>query len=76
MSTPSGENGFLYELEVEIEEEVTLVEESRPEDAAALPVTEWLYDPADAEREEIGLRGVLDAVEALEERSRPGEHHA
>ncbi|MEV0349047.1 hypothetical protein AB0H88_25005 [Nonomuraea sp. NPDC050680] len=76
MNTPSGEDGFLYELQIEVEAEVTLVETSRPEEAAELPVTEWLFDPTDAEREEIGLRGLLDAVEALEDDSRRGDHGA
>ncbi|MET8146374.1 hypothetical protein ABZU32_39210 [Sphaerisporangium sp. NPDC005288] len=68
MSTSSGENRSLYELRIEIEEEVTLVEESHSEEALDLPVTDWLFDPAEAEREEIGLRGLLGAVEALEGR--------
>ncbi|MFI6744497.1 hypothetical protein ACIBI9_67630 [Nonomuraea sp. NPDC050451] len=76
MSAPSGEDDFLYELEVEVEAEVTLVESSHPEEVAELPVTEWLFDPTDAEREEIGLRGLLDAVEVLEDGSRPGDHVA
>ena len=71
MSTPTGENGFLYELEVEVETELTLVESSHPEEASDLPITEWLFDPADAQRDEIGLRGLLGAVEALEGGSRP-----
>ncbi|MFI7150346.1 hypothetical protein ACIBO2_35975 [Nonomuraea sp. NPDC050022] len=76
MSAPSGDDGFLYELQVEVEEEVILAETSRPEEAAELPVTEWLFDPTDAEREEIGLRGLLDAVEALEDDSRRGDQGA
>ncbi|MEU8141416.1 hypothetical protein [Nonomuraea sp. NPDC048901] len=76
MSAPSGDDGFLYELQIEVEEEVTLIEASRPEEAAELPVTEWLFDPTDAEREEIGLRGLLDAVEALEDDSRRGDQGA
>ena len=76
MSAPSGEDDFLYELQIEVEAEVTLVESSHPDEVAELPVTEWLFDPADAEREEIGLRGLLDAVEALEDGSRPGDHVA
>ncbi|MET9247933.1 hypothetical protein [Nonomuraea sp. NPDC003709] len=76
MSVPSGEDDFLYELQIEVETEVTLVESSHPEEVAELPVTEWLFDPTDAEREEIGLRGLLDAVEALEDDSRPGDHVA
>ncbi|WP_433427811.1 hypothetical protein [Nonomuraea sp. CA-141351] len=76
MSAPSGEDDFLYELQLEVEAEVTLVEASHPEGAAGLPVTEWLFDPTDAEREEVGLRGLLDAVEALEDGSRPDDHGA
>ncbi|MFI7470011.1 hypothetical protein [Nonomuraea sp. NPDC049646] len=40
------------------------------------PVTEWLYDPADAVREKIALRVLRDAVEVLEEGSRPGDDAA
>ncbi|NRQ32373.1 hypothetical protein HII36_11055 [Nonomuraea sp. NN258] len=72
MSTPSGENEFLYELHVEVEAELTAVAASHPEEELSLPVTEWLYDPADAERDEIGLRGILDAIEVLEDDSRRG----
>ncbi|WP_406312944.1 hypothetical protein OHA77_31070 [Streptosporangium sp. NBC_01639] len=76
MSTPSGENDSLHELEVEIKAEVTLAESSHPEEFASLSVTEWLFDPTDVEREEIGLRGLLDAVEVLEDGSRPDDHAA
>jgi hypothetical protein len=31
-----------------------------------VPVDEWLFDPADAQRYEIGLHNLLGAVEALE----------
>lgn len=67
MSTPSGGKDFEVELEVEIETELTLAESSRPEEVAALPVSEWPFDPADVEREEIGLRNLLGAVEELED---------
>jgi hypothetical protein len=76
MNAPSGENEFLYELEIEIEEEVALVESSHPEEVMDLPVTEWQFDPTDVEREEIGLRGLLGAVEALEGDHRPDDHRA
>ncbi|WP_431934524.1 hypothetical protein [Nonomuraea jabiensis] len=69
MSAPSDD---LYDVEAE----VTLVESSHPQEATELPVSEWLFDPTDAEREEIGLRGLLDAVEALEDESRPSDHGA
>jgi hypothetical protein len=32
----------------------------------AQPASEWLFDPTDAEREEVGLRNLLGAVEALD----------
>ncbi|MFG1708885.1 hypothetical protein ACFLIM_37375 [Nonomuraea sp. M3C6] len=76
MSAPTGDNDFLYELKAEVEAEVTLAESSHPEEVADLPVTDWLFDPTDVEREEIGLRGLLDAVEVLEDDSRPGDHVA
>ncbi|WP_344474806.1 hypothetical protein [Nonomuraea monospora] len=76
MSAPRDQDGFLHELEVEVEAEVSLVEASRPGEVAELPVTDWLFDPTDAEREEIGLRGLLDAVEVLEDGSRPDDHVA
>lgn len=76
MSAPNGENEFLYELQAEVEVELIHAEESRPEQEFDLPVSEWLFDPTDVEREEIGLRGLLDAVEVLEDRSRPEEHGA
>ncbi|MFB4274408.1 MULTISPECIES: hypothetical protein [unclassified Nonomuraea] len=76
MSIPDGEDEVLYELKAEVEIELTLAEASRPEEEMELPVTEWLFDPTDVEREEIGLRGLLDAVEELEEHSRPGDQGA
>ncbi|WP_336216361.1 hypothetical protein [Nonomuraea sp. LPB2021202275-12-8] len=76
MSSPNVENEFLYELRTEVEVELTVAEASHPEEVAELPVTEWLFDPTDVEREEIGLRGLRDAVEALEDGSRPGDRGA
>ncbi|WP_410674102.1 hypothetical protein [Amycolatopsis sp. cmx-4-68] len=66
MSTP--DNGqFLHGLEIEVEAELDIAESSHPEDAARTPVTEWLFDPTDAGRYEVNLRGLLGAVEAVEE---------
>jgi hypothetical protein len=67
MSAPDGEHTFLYRLEIEVEEEMTEAEASHPEEAATLPIADWLFDPTDVERQEIGLRGLLDAVEVLED---------
>jgi hypothetical protein len=54
------------EFEVEVEAELSLAESSDPEGAAGLPASEWLFDPTDAEREEVELRSLLGAAEALE----------
>lgn len=67
MSNPTGGNEFLHGLEVEVEAELTIVAASDPEEVAGTPVAEWLYDPTDAERYEVGLRGLLGAVESLED---------
>ena len=66
MSTPDNEE-FLHGLEIEVEAELDIAESSHPKDAARTPVTEWQFDPTDAERYEVNLRGLLGAVEAVEE---------
>ncbi|MEV4074272.1 hypothetical protein ACGFJC_29425 [Nonomuraea fuscirosea] len=66
MNVPNGEDDVLYELRAEVEIELITAEASRPEEEMELPVTDWLFDPTDVEREEIGLRGLIDAVEELE----------
>ena len=71
MSTPTGENAFLHELEHDVRTELTLAGPSRPgEDTAGPPADEGLPDP-DAQRYEVGLRSLLGAVGALERESRP-----
>lgn len=64
----SGE--FLHGLAAEVEAELEIVENSHPEETAAAPVAEWRFDPVDAERYEVGLRGLLGAVEAVEDAER------
>jgi hypothetical protein len=66
MSNPTGDSEFLGELEREVEAELDLAESSRPEEIIGLPSTEWPFDPMDVQREEIGLRSLLGAVEAME----------
>ena len=73
MSTTIGDNAFLHELELNVSTELMLAETSQPEEEAVrLPVDEWLFDPADAQRYEVGLHNLLGAVEALEDGS--GRH--
>jgi hypothetical protein len=63
---PADESQFLSELEADVETELAMARSSRPEDALSLSPAEWLFDPTDVEREEVGLRNLLGAVEALE----------
>ena len=72
MSTPTGDNAFLRELELDVRTELTLAETSQQEEAVDAPIDEWLPD-TDAERYEIRLRALLGAVEALEDGPGPGK---
>jgi len=72
MSTPTGDNAFLHELELSIRTDLTLAEASQPEQRADVPITEWLPD-TEEQRYEVNLRNLLGAVEAMEDGSRPGE---
>jgi hypothetical protein len=73
MSTTIGGHAFLHELELNVSTELMLAESSQPEEEAVrLPVDQWLFDPADAQRYEVGLHNLLGAVEALEDGS--GRH--
>jgi hypothetical protein len=63
----SDDNEFLHGLEVDIEAELEIAQASHPEETAEAPLAEWRYDPVDAERYEVGLRGLLGAVEAVED---------
>jgi len=70
MSTPIGDHAFLHELEINVRTELTLAETSQPEEeAAGVPIEQWLSDPADDQRYEAALRSLLGAVEALEDGS-------
>jgi len=65
------ENEFLHGLEAEIKTELAIAESSHPEEVLDTPVTEWLFDPTDGERYGVGLHGLLDAVEAVEDTTSP-----
>ncbi len=69
--TNPGEYESLHSLEVEVEAELSIAQSSYPEAFSATPVTEWLVDPADGERYEVGLRGLLDAVKAVKDATFP-----
>lgn len=74
MGNSTGGGDFLHELETEVDAELNLAEQSRPEEVTE-PSTEWLYDPMDAQREAIGLRSLLGAIEVAEgDAPRNGDH--
>jgi hypothetical protein len=76
MSTPTGDNAFLHELELTVRAELTLAETSQPEGQAdGIPGSEWPPDPDD-QRYDVVLRTLLGAVEALEDAPGPGDHQA
>jgi len=71
MSIPTSDNAFLDELELTVSAELAQAETSQPE-AACVPIDQWLTDPADEQRYEIGLRSLFGAVEALEDSKAEG----
>ncbi|GAB4057518.1 hypothetical protein [Catellatospora paridis] len=74
MSTPTGENAFLHDLADEVKAELTVAESSpSEEEAAEVPMDEWMFDPAYTQSEEVGLRNLLGAVAALEDDARPDD---
>ena len=74
MTTPTGDNAFLHQLELNVRAELTIAETSQPEvDADGEPTVESLLEE-DAQRYEIALRTLLGAVEALEDDFGPGGH--
>jgi hypothetical protein len=73
----------LRELEVTVREELVTVESSDIDEVLAEPQSEWRYDPIDAQREEVELRGLLSAIETVEQghagdqtNSCPADHQA
>jgi hypothetical protein len=74
MSTPTGDNAFLSELELTVRTELTITETSLPEEQAdGTPGDEWPLDP-DVQRYDVVLRTLLGAVETLEDAADPGGH--
>jgi hypothetical protein len=65
MSRPDGE--FLHGLEAEVEAELDIAVSSHPEETARAAVADWRFDPVEAENYQVELRGLLGAVEAVEE---------
>jgi hypothetical protein len=54
----------LNELEYEVRLDLGLISAGEPE--RVVPASEWLVDPTEVERDQVALRSLLGAVEALE----------
>ena len=72
MSIPTSDSAILDQLELTVRAELTQAETSQPEEAACVPIDQWLTDPADEQRYEVGLRSLFGAVEALEDSKAEG----
>lgn len=59
----TGHDAFLDELELTVRAELVMA--GRAERTAGVPLVELLFDRVDADRYELGLHGLLAAVEAL-----------
>jgi hypothetical protein len=57
---------FLRSVEVDVEARLDMVAATGPIEYAALPAGDWQYDPTDVEREAVGLRSLIGAIESLE----------
>ncbi|MEU4392704.1 hypothetical protein [Kribbella sp. NPDC023855] len=55
---------MLHELHHEVELDLAMITASEPD--RVLPVSEWLVDPTEVERDQVALRSLLGAVEAME----------
>jgi hypothetical protein len=70
MTSPTGGDAFLHDLESNLRAELPPAGTSEPEeDALAVPIDQWLAGPADIQRYEVGLGDLLGAVEAMEDDS-------
>ena len=77
MGAPTGDNAFLRSVELSVRAELAIAEAGQPEkEAVDVSVEEWLVDPEDEQRYELGLHSLLGAVEALEDDSDPGSSPA
>lgn len=58
---PADEDRRIQDLEIEVEAELAIVHSSRT-DELEVPESQWLFEPTEIEREEVGLRNLLAAV--------------
>jgi hypothetical protein len=64
---PDDERGpVLDELAAEVEADLELIANSRPDDTEPETPDQWLDDPEEVQVEETDLRSLLGAVEALQ----------
>jgi len=64
-------DGLLPNLERELEVELSEATASGAADMPDADPAQWLFDPTDVEREEVGLRNILGAAWAIDGRAAP-----
>jgi hypothetical protein len=67
---PPDESRFLQEFEMEVEAELGVAQSSGPAEELLVSPAEWLYDPTDVQREQVGLANLLGAAGVLGEEPR------
>jgi hypothetical protein len=69
MNNPTGDNAsYMHELKLDLEAELALAETSESvQETLGKPIGQWLFNPTDVERELVGLRNLLGAVEVIED---------
>ena len=67
MDVPRDDQGLLHELENGIAAELNLAESSESAQLVDVRIDELLFDPTETERYVVGLRGLLGAVEAVDD---------
>lgn len=70
---PPDESEFLDELKAEVEMKLGMARASRWEEEALGNSPPQLFDPAEVEREQAGLRNVLGAIDALQHDPEAGD---
>jgi len=70
---PTDDGRSLHKIKIEIEEELVIAGPCDADEWPGFSPTESLFDPTEIERERIGLRNLLGAVEALDRDFEPGD---
>ena len=68
---PGNDDELLIDLKAEVAAELAVAHTDDPDAAYEVPPDQWLFSPTALEREEVGLRNILGAIEALQAGPQP-----